>query len=75
MRNRKCPPITLSNGDVVYGENASYEYFEYKMGMRLNDIGEEMFQWVRTLVEVGLIEITPGKSEMISIAPWHSRSV
>ena len=71
----EVPPVTLSNGDVVCGQNASYEYFEYQMGMRLNDIGEEMFQWVRNLAEVGLVEITPGKSEMISVAPWHSRAI
>jgi hypothetical protein len=69
------PSITLSNGDVVSGEDAAGEYFYYEMGIRLNDIGIQMFEWVRDVENIGLIEITQGKSEMISVAPWHGRDV
>lgn len=71
----EVPDIILSNGDVISGVNASYEYFAYECSMRLNDIGKELFEWVQFLSKVGLIEITPNKSEFISIAPWHSRAV
>lgn len=71
----EVPDITLSNGDVISGVNAAYEYFAYECGMKLNDIGNELFEWVQFLSGVGLIEITPGKSEFISIAPWHGRAV
>lgn len=71
----EVPDMILSNGDVVSGINAAYEYFAYECGMKLNDIGRELFEWVQFLSDIGLIEITPGKSELISIAPWHNRSV
>ena len=71
----EVPDITLSNGDVISGVNASYEYFAYECGMKLNDVGKELFEWVQFLSNAGLIEITPGKSELISIAPWHGRAV
>lgn len=67
--DNEVPDITLSNGDVISGVNAAYEYFAYECGMRLNDIGKQLFEWVQFLSHVGLIEITPGKSEFISIAP------
>ena len=69
------PDITLANGDVMSGVNASYEYFAYECGVRLNDIGKEMFEWVNYLAEIKLIELSPGKNETISLAPWHSRDV
>ena len=69
------PSITLKNGDSVSGEDFSGEFFQYLMGLRLNEIGQEMFERVQSMSEVGLIEITPGKSETISIAPWHHREV
>ncbi len=72
---REAPHVTLSNGNVVHGKDEAGEYFEYKMGLRLNEVGEEMFEWVADLSDIGLIEITPGKSEMISVAPWHGREV
>jgi hypothetical protein len=71
----EVPDVTFSNGDVVCGVNASWEYFEYKFGLRLNEIGREMLEWVNNLSSIRLIEITPGKQELISIAPWHHREV
>lgn len=73
--DNEVPDIVLANGDVVSGVNASCEYFAYEFGVRLNEVGKEMFEWVKFLVEVNLIEITPGKSEFVSFAPWHGRAV
>ncbi|MCP4495083.1 MAG: DUF4365 domain-containing protein [Gammaproteobacteria bacterium] len=70
-----APSVILPNGDAVSGEDAAGEYFYYEMGVKLNEIGNQMFEWVKDLEQVGLIEITPGKSEMISVAPWHGRDV
>ena len=76
-RHSEVPPVFLSNQEVVYGINPGrlFEYFEYLFGMRLNDIGEEMFSWIQILESAGLIEINPGESEFISIASWHLRAV
>lgn len=73
--DHEVPDIILANGDVMSGVNASYEYFAYECGIRLNDIGKEMFEWVNYLSDIKLIEVTPGKSELISVAPWHGRDV
>ena len=70
-----APPVTLENGDIVYGADAASEYFAYDFGVRLNETGLEMFEWIRLLVDAGLIEIDDSAEEFISIAPWHGRSV
>lgn len=71
----EVPEVQLKNADSVSGVNCSYEYFEYIFGARLNDMGVQLFESVATLEKVGLIEITPGKHEWISVAPWHHREV
>ena len=71
----EAPPITLPNGDVVRGEDAAGEYFYYEMRVRLNEIGMQAFDWVKDLRKMGLIEINPGTSEVVSVAPWHGRDV
>jgi hypothetical protein len=45
------------------------------MGVRLNEVGIQLFESVTSLVIIGLVEITQGKGEWISIAPWHHREV
>lgn len=70
-----APDMVLANGDVMSGANAANEYFLYECNAKLNDIGRDMFEWVKYLSEIELIELTPRRSEMISIAPWHSRDV
>ncbi|HXK26937.1 MAG TPA: DUF4365 domain-containing protein [Candidatus Binatia bacterium] len=69
------PILTISNGDVVVGVNCANEYFEFVLGARLNELGQQLFESVSTLEKVGLIEITRGISEWVSIAPWHHRAV
>ena len=70
-----APSIILSNDDTVFGIDVAGEYIEYHMGMRLNDVGKEMYDWVTFLGEIGLIELEPVENELISIAPWHARAV
>ncbi|MEL6367831.1 MAG: hypothetical protein AAFR91_00105 [Pseudomonadota bacterium] len=67
--------VTFKNGSVAKGENAANEYYSLEFGANLNDLGTELFESVKTLEEIGLLEISPGKGEFVSIAPWHSRSV
>lgn len=67
--------IVLSNGDVMVGIDCSGEYFSYECSIKLNGIGKQMFDWVILLYKIGLIEVIEGKSDCISIAPWHIRSV
>lgn len=69
------PVLALSNGEIVKGEDCSGEFFEYKLGARLNDLGRELFKLVEALVEMGLVEVTPGEARLISVAPWHRREV
>lgn len=65
----------LLNGDIVKGLDCSSELFEYSMGVRINEIGKAMLEWVLILVKVGLVEINPEKTEVIDIAPWHNRQI
>lgn len=67
--------VTFKNGSVAKGENAANEYYSLEFGATLNDLGKELFETVKNLAEIELIEITPGKSEWVSVAPWHARSV
>jgi hypothetical protein len=69
------PTLTLSNDDVIVGVDCASEYFEFVLGARLNELGQQLFESVLTLEKVGLIEITRGISEWVSIAPWHHRAV
>ena len=71
----EVPPVFLPNGDVVHGANAAGEYFHYEIGIRLNEVGCEMLEWIRFLSDIGLIEIHEKAQELMSVAPWHGRSV
>ncbi len=67
--NDYVPDLTLKNGDAVSGSDYAGEYFEYVVGVRLNDLGARLLDSVRTLAEIGLLEITEDMNEFISIAP------
>jgi len=69
------PCIELANGDVVVGTDAAGEYYEYVVGVRLNEIGEQLFNSVELLTRLGLVTITPGKQQLVSVAPWNDRAV
>ncbi len=70
-----APVLALSNGDVTVGVDCAGEYFEFVLGVRLNELGQRLFESVSTLEKVGLIEIRRGIKEWVSIAPWHHREV
>lgn len=72
---KEAPDWVLDNGDVVFGADACGEYFEYIANMRLNDMGKQMYELVCILEEIGLIEISQGCSEYVSVAPWHGRKI
>jgi hypothetical protein len=69
------PDLLLTNGDIIKGTDCAGEYFEYLVGARLNPLGRQMLKSVKTLSQIGLIEIHEGIGEWISIAPWDQRSV
>ena len=71
----EVPPVSLPNGDVVQGINAAGEFFRYVIGIRLNEVGCEMLEWIRFLSDIGLIEIHETVQESLSVAPWHGRAV
>lgn len=60
---------------VLRGADAAGEYFEYEIAIRLNDLGQKLFEQVLTLLELGIVEIIRDQQEWISIAPWESRAV
>ena len=70
-----APCITLQNGELVCSEDAAGEYFYYEMRAHLNEIGSQAFERVKQLIRIELIQVTPGTTEMISVAPWHNRDV
>lgn len=69
------PPIKLENGDVVVGADAAGEYYLYIFGARLNALGEQLLNSVKLLEKLGLVTITEGKQEFVSVAPWHHRDI
>ena len=69
------PKVELRNGDAAPGLNCMDEYFKYVFGARLNDLGWDLYESVGILQKAGLIEVTPGQKENVSVAPWHYRAV
>lgn len=69
--------ITLRNGDEVFGPNAANEYCEFVIGAELNDYGKKLFDYVQTLLKLGLLELRDSDEggTFVSVAPWHSRMV
>ncbi|HWO23118.1 MAG TPA: DUF4365 domain-containing protein [Kofleriaceae bacterium] len=70
-----APPLKLSNGTRVRGKDAANEYYWYELGVHLNALGRDLFAYVKTLVDVGIVAIDENVGEFISVAPWHNRSV
>jgi Domain of unknown function (DUF4365) len=69
--------ITLRNGDEVFGPNAANEYCEFVIGAVLNEYGKKLFDYVQTLLKLGLLELRDSDEggTFVSVAPWHSRMV
>lgn len=69
------PVLRLSNGILIAGENQANEYNEYKLGIRLNTLGQALYFYVEDLIKINFIEIDVNRSEFVSVAPWNNRSV
>lgn len=70
--------IELKNGDKVFSQNYANEFYECVIGARLNEYGHELFGHVKSLVDMGLIELREPDDEghlFMSIAPFHARDV
>ena len=70
--------ITLKNGDQIFAPDCSGEYCEFVLGARLNELGQKLFEYVKALLDMGLLELRSSEEEghtFISVAPWHHRHV
>lgn len=70
-----CPPVALSNGQVIYAREYGGEYGEYTMSVRLRKkLGTRLFQHLIAMEEAGFLLRSAGGSS-IDVAPWHHRAV
>jgi len=60
---------------IVRGVDVAGECYEYTLAVRLNPLGCKLLEQVLILIELGVIEIVPGRQEWVSIAPWEWRAV
>ena len=71
----KYPNFVFANGQKIYGDDCAGEYFEYKVTVLLNSLGRELFESVRLLVSLGLVDLRLDEPDLIDVAPWHHRHV
>ncbi|MDO8502761.1 MAG: hypothetical protein Q7S20_13040 [Gemmatimonadaceae bacterium] len=69
------PLIELGDGTQVYGTNVADEYHQYEFLVGLNAVGDQMLSWVKTLQDLGVIQVSESVSEFIDVAPWHWRGI
>jgi hypothetical protein len=50
------------------------KYYAYTLGARLNSVGEQLYEQVKQLVSLGLVQIDL-RGDFFSVAPWNARSV
>lgn len=67
-------PLELPNGKTVMPVG-SFEMVEYDLAATLNDIGSSWLQTLRVMEKAGFVQVSADESEMVSVAPWHGRSV
>lgn len=68
--------LELPDGDIVVGDEMAGEYVEYSLECRLNQLGDDLYRWILSLRDMGLIEIDESRTDdFIDVAPWHHRSV
>jgi hypothetical protein len=68
------PDIELRDGTVVRGDGV-FEMGEYKLTARLNAIGQDWLRTIEFMHKADIIEVDAETKTMISVAPWHARSV
>ena len=67
--------LTLRSGEILYGTMFHFEFVQYVLGYKLNEMGTQMFDWVKIMLETGLLEVNSNESSVISVASWHYRAV
>ena len=68
--------LILKNGEIFCGTTMlGFEFVEYILGYELNQLGRQMFDWIKWMIKTGLLEIDSREPSMISVAPWHHRAV
>ena len=66
---------TFKNGNTVYGKECGGIFVDYHIMITLNNLGEQMFEWVNILLSAKLLALGPNKRRFLSVAPWNSRAV
>jgi len=69
------PTFKLKSGQIAAGEDCSGEYHLYYIIPKLNELGQSLFELIKTLIDIQFIKIKNEGDEFVSIAPWHSRQV
>jgi hypothetical protein len=69
------PTAKLKNGQIAAGDDCSGEFHLYYIIPELNELGRNLFELVKTLINIKFIEIKDAGGDFMSIAPWHSREV
>jgi hypothetical protein len=69
------PTFKLQNGQIAAGDDYSGEFHLYYIIPELNELGQNLFKLIETLIEIKFIEIKDEPGEWMSIAPWHAREL
>lgn len=67
-------PIELPNGKFVQPDGV-FEMVDYVLSVTLNDVGRSWLETLRVMHGAGFVEISTDEADMVSVAPWHARSV
>ena len=67
--------LTLKNGETLCGTMFGFEFVQYVLGYKPNQLGLQMFEWVKMMIKAGLLEVNSKEPSVISVAPWHRREV
>lgn len=66
----------LANGETIFGPEALGEFYSFDFAVELNEYGQKLLGMVNQLAAMGLTEANEeGKTQFISVAPWHGRHV
>lgn len=69
------PSYFFEDGTKIKGTNCHSEYYEYIFGIRLNEYGKQLLEFIEILEKTKLIYIDESATDLISTAPWHNRNV
>jgi hypothetical protein len=69
------PTFRLKSGQIAAGKDCSGEFHLYYIIPELNELGQNLFKLIKTLIDIKFIDIKDEGGEFVSIAPWHVRQV